>query len=178
MASKKLVACPSCGFAKNPHGSARCGSCGAKLEALGGVGRSREEELDRRYQQEGVSVSWLLIAVAVQGVLTAAFVFGLPRIVPLLDFEGGNGMLVCVPVWFVGGVLVGMISPGRTYVEPTLASVAIAIPTTFLLVQSQTVRTMPTFLYVIMSAIGIMFTLIGAYIGERIQLGPPPKPAD
>ena len=29
-----------------------------------------------------------------------------------------------------------------------------------------------------MSAIGIMFTLIGAYIGERIQLGPPPKPAE
>jgi hypothetical protein len=29
-----------------------------------------------------------------------------------------------------------------------------------------------------MSAIGIMFTLIGAYIGERIQLGPPPKTAD
>ena len=27
-------------------------------------------------------------------------------------------------------------------------------------------------------AIGIMFTLIGAYIGERIQLGPPPKPAE
>jgi hypothetical protein len=45
-------------------------------------------------------------------------------------------------------------------------------------VQSQTVRTMPTFLYVIMSGIGILFTLIGSYIGERIQLGPPPKPAD
>jgi len=27
-------------------------------------------------------------------------------------------------------------------------------------------------------AIGILFTLIGAYIGERIQLGPPPKPAE
>ena len=53
----------------------------------------------------------------------------------------------------------------------------VAIPCTFLLVQSQTVRTMPTFLYVIMAAIGIMFTLIGAYIGERIQLGPPPKTA-
>jgi hypothetical protein len=177
MAAGKLVTCSSCGFAKNPPGSVRCGSCGAKIEALTKT-RSREEELERRYQQEGVSVQWLFIAIAVQGVLTAALVFGLPRIVTLLDFEGGNGMIVCVPVWFVGGLLVGMISPGRTFIEPMVASFVIAIPTTFLLIQSQTVRTMPTFLYVVMSAIGIMFTLIGAYIGERIQLGPPPKPAD
>lgn len=123
-------------------------------------------------------MQWLFIATAVQGVLTAALVFGLPRILGFLDFEGGNGMSMCVPVWFVGGVLVGMISPGRTFVEPMVASFVVAIPTTFLLIESQTVRTMPTFLYVVMSAIGVMFTLIGSYIGERVQLGPPPKPAD
>lgn len=178
MATGKLVSCPSCGFSKNPPGSARCGSCGAKIEAMTKVARTREEELERRYQQEGVSLQWLFIAIAVQGVLTAALVFGLPRIVPLIDFEGGNGMIVCVPVWFLGGLLVGMISPGRTFIEPMVASFVVAIPTTFLLIQSQTVRTMPTFLYVVMSAIGVMFTLIGAYIGERIQLGPPPKTAD
>jgi hypothetical protein len=37
------------------------------------------------------------------------------------------------------------------------------------------VRELPTFLYVIMALIGVLFTLVGAYIGERIQLGPPPK---
>jgi len=181
MATTKLVKCPSCGFDKNPPGSVRCGSCGSKIDAPAGAGskaKSREEELERRYQQEGVSVLWLFIAIAVQGVLTGALVFGLPHIVPLIDFEGGNGMIVCVPVWFIGGLLVGMISPGRTFIEPMVASFVIAIPTTFLLIQSQTVRTMPTFLYVVMSAIGIMFTLIGAYIGERIQLGPPPKTVD
>lgn len=178
MAAGKLVACPSCGFTKNPPGSARCGSCGAKIEVAPKSARAREDELDRRYQQQGVNVQWLFIAIAVQGVLTAALVFGLPKIVTLLDFEGGNGMIMCVPVWFVGGLLVGMISPGRTFVEPMVASLVIAIPTTFLLVANQTVRTMPTFLYVIMSGIGIMFTLIGAYIGERVQLGPPPKPAE
>ncbi|MBS2017334.1 MAG: zinc ribbon domain-containing protein [Deltaproteobacteria bacterium] len=173
----KPVSCPSCGFASNPPGSKRCGSCGAKIESLTKT-RTREEELERRYQQEGVSIQWLFIAIAVQGVLTAALVFGLPRIVTLIDFEGGNGMIVCVPVWFLGGLLVGMISPGRTFIEPMVASFVVAIPTTFLLIQSQTVRTMPTFLYVVMSAIGVMFTLIGAYIGERIQLGPPPKAAE
>jgi hypothetical protein len=125
-----------------------------------------------------VNVTWLGIAVAVQAILTAALVFGLPKIITLLDFEGGNGMIVCVPVWFVGGLLVGMISPGRTFIEPMIASLLVALPTTFLLIQSQTVRVLPTFLYIIISGIGVMFTLIGAYCGERIQLGPPPKPVD
>jgi len=175
MAAAK-VTCASCGFTKNASDSTRCVSCGAKLEAGGGkVQRSREEEMERRYQQEGMSVQWLFIAFAVQTVLTAALVFGLPMVVTAIDFEGGNGMTVCVPVWFLGGLLVGMISPGRTFIEPVVASF---IPTTFFLVQSQTVRMMPTFLYVIMAAIGVLFTLIGAYIGERIQLGPPPKPVE
>lgn len=178
MAAAKLVQCPTCGFEKNPVGSTRCVSCGAKIEALGRGARSREEELERRYQQEGVSLQWMAIALAIQGVLTAALVFGLPKVLTAIDFEGGNGMTVCIPVWFVGGLLVGMISPGRTFIEPVVASFVVAIPATFLLVENQTVRTMPTFLYVIMAAIGILFTLIGAYIGERIQLGPPPKPAE
>lgn len=170
----KNVVCPSCGFGKNPPGSQRCASCGAKIEQLG---KARRDDGDR-YQQEGISIQWMFIALAVQGVLTAALVFGLPKIITAIDLEGGNGMIVCVPVWFVGGILVGMISPGRTFLEPTIAAFLVAIPTTFLLVQSQTVRTLPTFLYVILSGIGIMFTLIGAYIGERIQLGPPPKPTE
>src|ERR1700735_238462 len=170
--------CPHCGFTKNPPNSVRCVSCGQKMEALGKAARSREEELERRYQQEGVSVQWLAIAFAVQGVLTAALVFGLPMIIPAIDLEGGNGMTVCIPVWFIGGLLVGMISPGRTFIEPVVASFIVAIPTTFFLVESQTARMLPTFLYVIMAAIGVLFTLIGAYIGERIQLGPPPKLAE
>ena len=67
-----------------------------------------------------------------------------------------------------------MIPPGRTFVEPAVASLIVAIPSTYLLLSSQTVRTMPVFLYLIFAAIGILLTLIGAYIGERIQLGPPP----
>jgi len=178
MASGKRIACPSCGFATNPPGSTRCASCGAKIEEGGKGKRTREEELARRYQQEGIRVQWLAIAFVVQAVLTGALVFGLPMVMTFLDFEGQNGMLVCIPVWFLGGMLVGMISPGRTFIEPAVASLLVAIPTTFLLIQSQTVRTMPLFLYLIFGGIGILLTLIGSYIGERIQLGPPPKPAE
>jgi ABC-type multidrug transport system fused ATPase/permease subunit len=148
------------------------------MEALGSVSRTREEELERRYQQEGFNLIWMLIALVVQSVLTAALVVGLPMVVSALDFEGIYGMYVCVPVWFLGGLLVGMISPGKTFIEPVVASFFVAIPTVFYLVRTQTVRTMPTFMYVILAAVGVMFTLIGSYIGERIQMGPPPKAVD
>jgi hypothetical protein len=172
-----MVTCPSCGFANNPAGAARCASCGARIDNLNAKAR-RDDDPDRRYQQEGVNLKWMGIALGIHCVLTAALVFGLPKVVTALDFEGGNGIAVCIPVWFVGGLLVGMISPGRTFIEPVVSSFIVAIPTTFVLVEGQTVRTLPTFLYVIMAAIGILFTLVGSYIGERIQVGPPPKAGD
>jgi hypothetical protein len=172
------VNCPSCGANNSPvPASGRCVSCGAALEQLKSI-RSPEAERARRYQQDGFSVLWMLIALVVQAVLTAALVIGLPMVVSALDFEGSNGMTVAIPVWFVGGMLLGMISPGKTFIEPVVASFLVAIPTVFYLAKGQTVRTMPLFMYVIMAAIGVMFTLIGAYIGERIQMGPPPKPAE
>ncbi len=172
------VTCPSCG-AKNspPPANGRCVSCGSSMEALKPI-RSAADERARRYQQEGFSVAWMMIAILVQSVLTAALVVGLPMVVSALDFEGSNGMIVAIPVWFVGGMLLGMISPGKTFIEPVVAAFLVAIPTVFYLARYQTVRTMPLFMYVIMAAIGVLFTLIGSYIGERIQLGPPPKPAD
>ena len=132
MASSKTIVCPSCGFRNSPPpANHRCGSCGAKMEALGRGIRTREEELERRYQQEGFNLTWMLISLIVQGVLTAALVIGLPMVVTIFDFEGGNGMLVTIPVWFLGGLLVGLISPGRTFIEPVVASFCAAIPTVF-----------------------------------------------
>src|SRR5947209_1452696 len=104
-AAKKAtsVNCPSCGAKNSPVPSnGRCISCGATLEALKPI-RSAEAERARRYQQEGFSVLWMVIAVVVQAVLTAALVIGLPMVLNQLDFEGSNGMIVAIPVWFVGG---------------------------------------------------------------------------
>jgi cation transport ATPase len=172
------VNCPSCGAKNSPvPANGRCVSCGASMQELKPT-RSAEAERARRYQQEGFSLLWMLIAILVQSVLTAALVVGLPMVVSSLDFEGSAGMVVAIPVWFVGGMLLGMISPGKTFIEPVVAAFLVAIPTVFYLARSQTVRTMPLFMYIIMAAIGVLFTLIGSYIGERIQMGPPPKPAD
>ncbi len=171
--SKANIICPSCGFGNNPETAIRCTSCGASLESLGKLERSAEELRALRFQQEGINGTWVGIATAVQAVLTAAVIFGLPIVLPrLLDFEGGNGMLVCIPLWFVGGALLGLISPGRTFLEPAIGSFLVAVPTTYMLINSQTVRILPTFLYFVLAAIGVMFTIVGAYVGERVQLKP------
>ena len=177
-APQKSMKCPSCGVKNAPvPANNRCISCGASMESTKSV-RSADLDRQRRYQQEGFNVLWCGISLVVQAVLTAALVVGLPMVVSALDFEGSNGMIVAIPVWFVGGMLLGMISPGKTFIEPVVASFLVAMPTVFYLARTQTVRTMPFFMYVIMAMIGVLFTLIGSYLGERIQMGPPPKPAE
>jgi predicted nucleic acid-binding Zn ribbon protein len=179
MAKRKgTILCPSCGFKNTlPLPNQRCVSCGAPTDELRRT-LSRQEELDRRYQQEGFSLLWMAVSIAIMGVLTVALVFGLPMVVPALDFEGSAGMLVAIFVWFLGGMLVGLVSPGKTFVEPVVSVFLIAIPTALLLYRGQTVKMMPYFMYVLMSLLGALFTLIGAYLGERVQMGPPPKPHD
>jgi len=178
MSQPSHVVCPSCGFKNSlplPHH--RCVSCGAKIEDIKRA-LSRQEELERRYQQEGFSPTWFGISFAIVAVLTGAIVVCLPMVVPMLDFEGSAGMLVSIPVWFSAGVLVGLVSPGRTFIEPVIAAFLVAMPTAFLLFQGQTVKSMPVFMYVLMSALGVLFTLIGSYVGERVQMGPPPKASE
>lgn len=136
--------------------------------------RSESDEYGRR-GKDGFSILWFVVALVVQVVLTAAIVVGLPMVVSKFDFEGRYGMMIAMPVWFVGGVLLGMISPGKRVIEPLLSTAIVAGPTVWHLVRTQTVRTMPLFMYVILALLGVMFTLLGAHLGERIQMGPPPK---
>lgn len=179
----KMINCPSCG-AKNAAETKRCGSCGSIIEELKAV-EDDQREKQRRYQQEGFSLTWATIALAVQLVLTTAIIVALPRVVAAIDLEGYYGMTLVIPVWCMGGMLVGLISPGKTFVEPVVAALFVAMPTVFYLYNGffgmlgpgQTVRTMPIFMYIIMALIGVMFALVGSYLGERIQLGPPPAPS-
>jgi hypothetical protein len=171
--SDALIICPSCGYRNTaPLANDRCVSCGNRIEDLAhGVALSEHAS---RYQQQTFDLAWFGIATGVMAVMTGAIVLGLPRVVPLFDFEGSVGMMLAIPVWFVGGMLVGLISPGRTFLEPVAATFLVALPTAFILYEGQTVRTMPVFMYVLLSALGMLFTLIGSYVGERVQLGPPP----
>lgn len=175
--SKSTHACPMCGAENSSSAPGqRCQSCGARL--LESKRPSRPEELDRGYHQEGFSAKWCGISLVVVAILTVAIVAGLPTVVPVFDFEGSAGMMLTVPIWFVSAMLIGLISPSRTVLEPVVATFLVAMPTAFLLFNGQTVKIMPAFMYVLMSALGVLFSLIGSYVGERIQLGPSPKHAD
>jgi hypothetical protein len=169
--STSTHACPSCGALNTAAApGARCSSCGAKLHE---ARPSRHEDPERAHQhQDGFSLAWCGISLLVVGILTAAVVIGLPMVVPLFDFEGSAGMMLSIPVWFVSGMLIGLISPGRTVLEPVIATFLVAMPTAFLLFTGQTVKAMPAFMYALMSALGVLFALIGSYAGERIQVGP------
>jgi hypothetical protein len=166
----KKIICPSCGFQNTPPlANERCVSCGARVDDVGLSGAALQ---GGRYQQQTFSMTWFGIAIGVMLALTGAIVLGLPRVIPLFDFEGYAGMMMAIPVWSIGGILVGLISPGRTFIEPVAAAFLVALPTAFILFQGQTVKTMPGFMYVLFSALGLLFTLVGAYAGERIQMGP------
>ncbi|OQX67296.1 MAG: hypothetical protein B6A08_16080 [Sorangiineae bacterium NIC37A_2] len=167
---KKTAVCASCGFSnKLPLDAGRCVSCGARMDD-GGPVSARASTPNNVMAAQSFNLLWFAIAIGVMVVLTGAIVVGLPAVIPALDFEGSAGMMVAIPVWFVGGMLVGLISPGRTFTEPAVAVFLVALPTAFILYSGQTVRTMPAFMYVLFSALGVLFSLIGAYVGERLQM--------
>lgn len=172
----EIIICPACGFRNAaPLTKNRCVSCGVLVDELA-PSSTRSLAPTGRYEQARFSPLWFLVAIGITSVLTAAIVMGLPLIAPPFDFEGRAGMMVAIPVWFASGVLVGLISPGKTFIEPAVATLLVAMPTAFLLFRYQTVKTMPLFMYVLMSALGVLFALVGSYAGERIQMGPPGKP--
>jgi hypothetical protein len=172
MSRAKALVCPACG-SRNPlplHQD-RCASCGARIDPRAHTG-APQREAEKRFQQQRFSPAWFGISLFVLGVLTLAVLHGVPTVLPVFDFEGYAGAMVSVAIWFVGGVLIGLISPGRTFSEPTAAAVLVALPTAFVLFQGQTVKVWPAFMYVLMAAVGVAFALVGAYVGERVQMGP------
>jgi hypothetical protein len=91
-------------------------------------------------------------------------------------------MLVAIPTWFVGGLLVGLLAPLRAWLgwggwlELVLAMLLVATATSFLLFEGQTVKTMPAVLYGALAFVGLLFAVIGAHFGQRMQAGAP-RPA-
>lgn len=170
MSTKRLV-CPSCGFQNPlPLAGGRCVSCGARVDELRPF-QSRRDEIEQRFRQTGFSAKWFAVSLGVCALLTAALLFALPAAVPVFDFEGCAGILVALPTWFLSGMLVGLISPGKTFAEPVLGTALVALPTTWILFSTQTVKTLPGFVYLMLAALGLLFSLVGAYTGERLQFG-------
>jgi hypothetical protein len=169
-AATEEITCPMCGF-KNPADQERCRSCGARVEALTAV-YTDDEARARRYQQEDFEWKWALIACGVLLVLQAILLGALPQVIASYDPQGMAGLMLTVPVAFVGGLIVGLMSPGKTFVEPAVGAIIAAVPTLMFISTITPDGFQPTVLaYVVCAMMGVMTALFGAFLGERLQMG-------
>lgn len=169
MSAVQEITCPMCGF-QNPSDRARCHSCGAKVEALSST-YSADEQHARRYQQDDFEWKWALIGTglftALQGLVLGAF----PHIISSYDPQGLPGLMVSVPVAFVGGLIMGAISPGKTFVEPAVGAMIASLPISAIVSARTPDGFEPTMLaYIICAVMGVMMALFGAFIGEKLQM--------
>lgn len=157
------VVCPGCGR-KIVGDLPRCPACGSSFDRLSLPDASRDPELAKlRTEQQGFSWKWVLVSLAV-------FVVVQVGPLALLRLDGWVGVGLSVAVWFVGGLVVGFVSPGKTIFEPALAALGCAIPTMAWL-HAVTPRGLgPTGLaYVAAGVVGVGLGLFGARLGETIQ---------
>ena len=183
MAATEIV-CPMCGF-KNAPNTTRCVSCGAKIDELSATEYTEEEERARRHQQEGFEWKWAFLSAAIYLVLQAVILIGLQFVISSYDPIGLNGLLISVAVWFVGGILVGVVSPGKTFVEPAVGALFAVVPTIIyvkLITPDQPLEARPNaadlgsgfelslLAYIMAGLLGVMISLFGAFLGEKIQM--------
>ena len=168
--AEQEITCPVCGFS-NPASTGRCRSCGAKVEALV-ANYTDEEEAARRYQQDSFEWKWALTAAGVYLVLQALILIVGPLVVSRFDPQGLPGLMISAVVWFFGGIAVGMISPGKTFVEPAAGAMLAVPPTIAYLALTTPEGFQPSMMaYIIFSLLGVMVALFGAFLGERLQMG-------
>ena len=173
----ETVTCPMCGF-ENQGGATRCVSCGAKIEAFGTGEYTEEEALARRFEQEDFEWKWAGIACGVYLGLQTLVLVIFPLIISAFDPQGLGGLGISVVIWFFGGMVMGFISPGKTFLEPAVGAALACVPTiTYLRAITPEGFEASMLAYVVAGVLGIMVSLFGAFIGERIQMNTHGKPA-
>ena len=167
----ETVTCPMCGF-ENQGAATRCVSCGAKIEAYGAGEYTEEEWLARRFEQENFEWRWAGIACGIYLGLQFVMLVVLPFVISSFDPQGLAGLGISVVIWFLGGIVMGVISPGKTFLEPAVGAALAAFPTIAYQRAITPEGFEPSMLaYIVAGLLGIMISLFGAYIGERIQMG-------
>lgn len=174
-AAKDEIVCHVCGF-KNKPDATRCVSCGAKLEAIAAE-YTAEEEAARANQQTGFSLVWVAASFAIYLLLQAIFIVGLDLALASYDPQGFWGLAISLPIFFVGGVVVGRLSPGRTFIEPAVGAAVACVPTImYVFWITPDGEFEPGIGQAIMlGAMGVMISLFGAFFGERLQGAPAKK---
>jgi len=165
---QREITCPMCGF-DNPESLERCKSCGARVESLR-QSYTEQEAYERRHQQDQIEPRWVVVAAAIYLAAQFLILVCLPYVISSFDPQGLPGLLISVAVWFVGGMAVGAVSPGKTFIEPALGALLAVIPTVSYLAVTTPDGFQPSLLaYIVTALLGVMIALFGAFIGEKLQ---------
>jgi len=164
-----VIICTICG-AKNDPQATRCTSCGAKLDPLGSNELSAEEKHARRYQQDSFAWLWVVISFAVYLVLQAIFLVALPMVIDAYEPMGLSALMISAAIWFVGGIIVGWISPGKTFLEPSVGALLAVVPTMIYIDHISDVYPLSLLAMIVGGMLGVMVTLLGGFLGEKIQM--------
>lgn len=175
MASNDTIICHVCGF-KNAGDAERCVSCGARIDEIG-VSLSDEERARRSGTQSGFDFRWGVISFVVYIALQAIALIALPMAIDAYDPQGFDALLVSFIVWFTGGTIVGWLSPGKTFLEPAFGALLALVPTIYWIIQTtpgappelELGFQLSPLSYMIGGLIGVMLSLFGAFLGEKIQ---------
>lgn len=169
MAIAETITCTVCGE-ENPETNTRCRSCGARIEKL--VRELTQDEIHaRRYQQDTFEWKWVVISFVLYMILGAIVFIALPMVITNYDPQGIAGLVIAGGIWFLGGIVVGILSPGKTYLEPPVGALLAVVPTLMYLDSIGDVYRLPSLAYMVGGMIGVMTTLMGSFIGERLQPG-------
>lgn len=169
MRTLEEIVCPMCGF-RNSIEQERCVSCGAKVE-LFSPGALRDDVRARRYQQEDFEWKWALIGAALFSAVQSCVLGLLPALIDPFDPQGMAGLVLSVPTFLLGGVVLGALSPGKTFLEPAMGAFIAAWPT-FGVVAARTPEGFePSMLaYIVFASMGVLCALFGALGGEWLQM--------
>lgn len=168
MAAAQEIICPICG-AKNKPDVERCASCGARLDRQSLLAATAEELYADRYQQHTFAWKWVFTSFGIYMGLQVVVLMLLPLVISSYDPQGPPGLWISAALWFVGGTIVGYISPGKTFFEPVVGALLAVGPTILYLIQISDVLTISLLNAIVSAALGVMITLFGAFIGEYLQ---------
>ncbi len=169
MASSDVISCTICG-AKNETTVSRCTACGAKLDPLSTRELTAEEKHAQRYQQNTFLWKWVAASFVVYLILQGIFLAGLPMVIDAYDPQGLAALMISAGCWFVGGIIVGWLSPGKTFFEPSVGALLAVVPTLMYIDMRSDVHTISLLGQVVGGMLGVMITLLGAFVGEKIQM--------
>jgi hypothetical protein len=98
---------------------------------------------------------------------------GLPFVISSFDPQGLAGLLISVGIFLVGGIGVGLVSPGKTFFEPAMGALIAVIPTASYVAITTPEGFQPTLLaYIVAGSLGVMLALFGAFLGEKLSGSP------